>query len=109
MSKEVYFLAKDTQADRFLIHKAVIDEAGNPKLVGYVATQPDAPDSDYKAVMGRVNTYRDMFENDTDALFYEGFSLWLIEYFEKNGKKSYTDLMDSIDDITIQAIKVKPL
>ena len=102
MSKEVYFLAKDPTKDRFLIHKVVINKDGNPKLTGYVATQPDAPDS----------AYRDLFENDYQGnKFYEGFSLWLIEYFEKNNKKlyDYTDLMDSIDDIAIEASKVKPV
>lgn len=103
MQKEVYFLAKDTQADRFLIHKAVIDEAGNPKLVGYVATQPDAPDSDYKAVMGRINTYRGNQDDYQGSGFYEGFSLWLIEYFEKHSEKPYDSIMDWIDELGVRS------
>jgi len=91
--KEVYFLAKDIEGDRFLIHKVVLYENGKPHLVGGCATIEDAPESSYETIKKRVNDYRNEIDNidrfnpkyHYDEAFYEAFSLWLIEYFDKYG------------------------
>lgn len=100
--KEVYFLAKDPTEDRFLIHKIVINEDETLEIVGYCATMPDDPESDYKAVSRYVDAYQSSFDTHSEQEnFYEGFSLWLIDYF----KKHYLPIGQNLEEIVIQSNK----